>query len=85
MCCFVSNGKLNNFTNNSFLPVSPANPPSKKSPQISDVKHVSIVAQASVKHTTPAHHRNIGKLIDTDRELFRNCLLYTSPSPRDRG
>lgn len=71
MCCFVSNGKLNNFTNNSFLPVSPANPPSKKSPQISDVKHVSIVAQASVKHTTPAHHRNIGKLIDTDRELFR--------------
>ena len=23
--------------------------------------------------------------IQTDQEIVRNCLLYTSPSPRDRG
>ena len=27
----------------------------------------------------------IQKMYDYDRQQFNSCLLYTSPSPRDRG
>ena len=31
------------------------------------------------------HEETLGHVIDAISEQLKNCLLYTSPSPRDRG
>ena len=50
-------------------------------------RHQSFSAAADELNVTPAA---VGQLVKTleewlDTPLFHSCLLYTSPSPRDRG
>ena len=55
------------------------------------IKHGSLgdIAQASgaIQDISENHKNDQIYLLTTKpySELFKNCLLYTSPSPRDRG
>lgn len=51
--------------------VSPTNPLQKQPPLNNDAKRIKVNVEASVKDTTPQHHRDIGKYIESDAELLR--------------
>ena len=48
------------------------------------VIHYSLLAPATDTQVTLAVERS-GSATETETVVFRTCLLYTSPSPRDRG
>ena len=46
---------------------------------------VGVKRFVSLKHEDKVPHMGWNTISQTDSKLFRGCLLYTSPSPRDRG
>ena len=53
----------------------------------SDLQHYKFMEELLVDAFPPEEYRQLEELREyTDRTgNFHNCLLYTSPSPRDRG
>ena len=56
----------------------------KEIPQGMEICEVQLKALAHKIHETEINHK-IDNYLEEINALFENCLLYTSPSPRDRG
>ena len=46
---------------------------------------VSTTQAAVIQSVTPVFVSWVGLFVDPEPEQVKSCLLYTSPSPRDRG
>ena len=49
-----------------------------------EIKAAKTRAKAEVKAADKAKHRQQKLLAKQEKALIKSCLLYTSPSPRDR-
>ena len=50
-----------------------------------EFKAAKTKAKAEVKSADKARRRQEKLLAQQEKQLIKSCLLYTSPSPRDRG
>ena len=53
--------------------------------EISDEQLISMAKEAAKKAYVPYSHFHVGSAVLSEDNYVYTCLLYTSPSPRDRG
>ena len=56
-----------------------------KEPEWAKVNYPKIDYQDIYYYSAPKNTEKLKSLDEVDPELLKTCLLYTSPSPRDRG